>query len=624
MVEQRISTDAAGLGHLPEATRAILGAIPEGSPHPFGALADAGLPRPLPRVGTQTVALGPVVLRALTWSRGLLRLAVTRIRLKASGTLDDAAWGVALRTFFTEVGGTAVKIGQQLSNRVDFLPYPVCRELSALTDSAPPFTLAEALPAIERAIGARLENVFEVIDPQPVGSASIACVFQARLRDGRRVAVKVRRPGIRAVLAADVRLVQAATRALEALTVVRPGWFQHLRTGLEQMLGQELDLAQEARYQRLFRRQAKAADIPWVTAPRVHHALCSHEVLVSDFVSGVQGTELLAAVDSGDELSRAWLRRHGVDPKVVARRLFKQQMWRRREEAFFHGDPHHGNFIVQPGNKLVLLDFGSCGITSAVARDQSADYVHYMEQLEVTRASELTIGFLAPLPRLDIERLRSSMRREMWTLRLARSSTTAPWWERSQVATWLATARVARECEVPMGPSGVSMMRAMLFLDTIAMRLDPDLDADKLMADHPRWAGPRLARRAQKRHGSRRDRRWRAAAELARTRETVRWMRLYLGNLTRRVAPTYASVAKKGAYAARVLLRLGARLVGMLLLVLVGIALASAVSRPPLQTTAAELIAVSLRHPLFWLPATLLVLQATRRIRLRIAQPEAG
>mgnify|MGYP000627734415 CR=1 FL=1 len=355
-----------------------------------------------------------------------------------------------------------------------------------------------------------------------------------------------------------------------------------------------------------------------------------HLARVTDLVVGPGIAGLVQELLDGEDL-RARLEREGAQPIQRITPLMKpvlQALHHVHEHGIVHRDLKPANIFIHqvPGGGLrpVLLDFGSCGITSAVARDQSADYVHYMEQLEVTRASELTIGFLAPLPRLDIERLRSSMRREMWTLRLARSSTTAPWWERSQVATWLATARVARECEVPMGPSGVSMMRAMLFLDTIAMRLDPDLDADKLMADHPRWAGPRLARRAQKRHGSRRDRRWRAAAELARTRETVRWMRLYLGNLTRRVAPTYASVAKKGAYAARVLLRLGARLVGMLLLVLVGIALASAVSRPPLQTTAAELIAVSLRHPLFWLPATLLVLQATRRIRLRIAQPEAG
>ena len=80
--------------------------------------------------------------------------------------------------------------------RADMLPYAYCAELGKMLDQVPAFPTAQAIEIIERNIGRPLSEVFEVFDPEPIGSASLACVYQAQLKTGEKVAVKVRRPGI--------------------------------------------------------------------------------------------------------------------------------------------------------------------------------------------------------------------------------------------------------------------------------------------------------------------------------------------------------------------------------------------------------------------------------------------
>ena len=112
------------------------------------------------------------------------------------GTTSDARLGIHLREVFQSMGGMAVKLGQQLSVRLDVLSFETCQELTRLTDKVRPISLRDARDVIEEQLGCPLEEVFSSFDPAPIGSASMACVYQAHLLDGTHVAVKVQRPGI--------------------------------------------------------------------------------------------------------------------------------------------------------------------------------------------------------------------------------------------------------------------------------------------------------------------------------------------------------------------------------------------------------------------------------------------
>src|SRR5208282_3143758 len=127
------------------------------------------------------------------------------------------------------------------SLRADLLPYAYCAELSKMLDRAQAFSTAEAMAIIERSLGRPLDEMFSAVDPDPIGSASLACVYQASLKSGELVAVKVRRPGIGTLLAADLRAFDWLLIVAEALTLIRPGLTKQFRHDLRIILMGELN-----------------------------------------------------------------------------------------------------------------------------------------------------------------------------------------------------------------------------------------------------------------------------------------------------------------------------------------------------------------------------------------------
>jgi predicted unusual protein kinase regulating ubiquinone biosynthesis (AarF/ABC1/UbiB family) len=274
---------------------------------------------------------------------------------------------IRLRHVLEKGGPTFAKFGQQLSFRADLLPYAYCAELGRMLDHFPPFPASQAIAVVERNLGRSLSELFELFDPEPIGSASLACVYQARLRTGERVAIKVRRPGIGPVIAADLRALDWLLIVAETLTIIPPGMTRAFRRDMQTILFRELNFRTEARYTDLFRRRALKRGSE-VTAPRVYFQYCTEEVMVSEFVSGVWMWEILAAVDSNNEEFLLQLQKHGIDPKVLASRLVTIMQREVLEELFFHCDPHPANMIVMPNNRICFIDFGAIGRFSSHSR----------------------------------------------------------------------------------------------------------------------------------------------------------------------------------------------------------------------------------------------------------------
>ena len=275
---------------------------------------------------------------------------------QAEGELPkaDRAHARQFRLMLGELGPTFTKLGQLLSTRPDLLPAHWIEELEALQDDCPPLPVAEVRQVIEEALGAPVETSFASLDPAPLASASIAQVHRAVTHDGQQVVVKVQRPNIRERIDADLALLSYLARLLEA--VVEETGISTPTAIIEEFdraVHEELDFENEARNARAMREAAAGRD--YVVIPRVHDALSSSRVLTLDYV---EGTKLNDVTAEG-----------GFDCEKLARTIIEASFRQLFVDGLFHGDPHPGNILVLPGERIALLDFGLVGRLSRVQQE---------------------------------------------------------------------------------------------------------------------------------------------------------------------------------------------------------------------------------------------------------------
>jgi ubiquinone biosynthesis protein len=464
---------------------------------------------------------------------------------------------VRLRHVFESGGPTFAKLGQQLSMRADMLPYAYCAELAKMLDQAKPIRTEQAIEIIERNLGRPLEDVFEIFDPTPIGSASLACVYQARLKTGERVAVKVRRPGIGPLIAADLRALDWILVVAETLTVIPPGNARRFREDFETILFNEMNFRAEARYTAIFRRRA-AKRKKDVTAPRVYFQYCTEELMVSEFVSGVWMWELLAAVDSNDQQFLERVRRQGIEPKALASRIVRIMNREVQEELFFHADPHPANLIIMPDNKICFIDFGAIGRFSTQTRKLFRELAYHTANKDIGRIVNTSLSFLGPLPPMDVERVRFEMEKIYADAVYAMESEDAEWWEKSSAQGWLRFLEVARQFSLPASFESLLFFRTTFAYDTIVHRLNRKIDVVKEWQGYQRERASEARKRVK--DGFKRRLRGPTDMDYLQMEETGDMLTLFFFQLQRNVeAPIihFRNIVGKIAYIASLFLKLG-------------------------------------------------------------------
>jgi len=444
--------------------------------------------------------------RLLMWIGMWARVSAERLadRVRGVDTIERRASRV--RRTLERMGGTFVKLGQQIAMRIDVVPWEYCVELSKMLDRMEPFPVEHALAAVERAAGRPWAEIFSVFDPQPVGSASLACVFQAVLTDGTKVAVKVRRPGIGAVFAADFRVLDWLAGVLESLAIIRPGFTHELRREFRETLLEELDFRKEAQFQHVFRRNApRDPGHDFFTAPKVYAELSSDDVLVQEFVNGMVLWEVIAAVEEQDPEGLAMMARLNIVPAVVARRIMWASFWSMEENLFFHADPHPANIIVGENNTLTFVDFGSCGSFDNEQRWAMQRIARARRAGDAEGMARASLKLMEPFPHIDVTGVMRDIQDE-YTRMLYTFQTKAEytqWWERTSARQWLAIVRAAHKYRLPFNLHTLRVIRATLLYDSVVIRLDHQLDRwrlyEKFMDDQASWVRSRW--RARRRDG---------------------------------------------------------------------------------------------------------------------------
>lgn len=402
---------------------------------------------------------------------------------------------VRLRRVLQRLGGTFVKVGQQLAIRTDVLPAAYCRQLELLLDRASPLDADFVHQTIERETGRRFDEIFERFDDEAIGQASIACVYRARLIGGAPVAVKIRRPRIVHIFKTDLAALGLVLRFFEFFTILRPGASETFRDELRKLLLEELDLRIEARYQELFRRYMREWKKLRVTAPVIYPALCTERLMVSELVDdAISARRMLEIIETRDAAGLELLAAMDIDPVKVARRLIRASQFQFFDCPFFHGDPHPANILVRAGSRIVMIDFGACGVFAETQRNYLRRMNYFQAREDIGGMVRCVIHLMEPLPPMELSGFQRDLEAAWWQGYYGIQSRHSAWWERTSFRLWTALLTTIQAYGIPLPLNVLRMIRATLLYDTVGARLDPRLDVFEEYRHYQRFVAKRTKR----------------------------------------------------------------------------------------------------------------------------------
>ncbi|NYT62694.1 ubiquinone biosynthesis regulatory protein kinase UbiB [Alcaligenaceae bacterium] len=389
---------------------------------------------------------------------GLLRI----VRLGRAPKMER---GVRLRIALESLGPIFVKFGQVLSTRRDLIPLDVAIELALLQDRVPPFPSDQSAALIEAALGASPYTLFKQFDTDPIASASIAQVHFAVLHDGREVAVKVLRPGMREIIEKDLTLLRMLASLVERLAAdarrLKP---RQVVAEFDIYLHDELDLIREAsncsQLRRNFGPETGRGELLMV--PEVVWEYCATTVFTMERMRGIPVSQI-------DRLKAA-----NIDIKGLARtgvEIFFTQVF---TDGFFHADMHPGNIYVSDApetlGRYIALDFGIVGSLSEFDKNYLAQNFLAFFQRDYRRVAQLHIesGWAPPTTRE--EDLEGAVR-----------AVCEPYFDRplSEISLGQVLLRLfqtSRRFNVEIQPQLVLLQKTLLNVEGMGRELDPNLD----------------------------------------------------------------------------------------------------------------------------------------------------
>jgi ubiquinone biosynthesis protein len=418
---------------------------------------------------------------------GLDEIAIAGLKVPRTAKLIDTVifWrdisaprGERLRMALEELGPIFVKFGQVLSTRRDLVAPDLADELARLQDRVPPFSSELAIAQITKSLRAHPDELFATFERTPVASASIAQVHFATLKNGKEVAVKVLRPGMKKSIDEDVALMHIAADLISRIWAdgkrLKP---KEVVAEFDKYLHDELDLMREAANASQLRRNFAGSNLLMV--PEMYWDYCSSSVIVMERMHGIPVSQIERLAAEGVDLKK--LSSDGVE-------IFFTQVFR---DGFFHADMHPGNILVSVApetmGRYIALDFGIVGTLNDFDKDYLSQNFLAFFRRDYKRVAEAHIesGWAPRETRVD--ELESAVR-----------ATCEPIFDRplkdiSFGQILLRLFQTSRRFNVEIQPQLVLLQKTLLNIEGLGRQLDPDLDLWKTAKPYlERWMGEQV------------------------------------------------------------------------------------------------------------------------------------
>ena len=365
-----------------------------------------------------------------------------------------------------KLGTPFVKLGQGLSMHTEFLPDDYVAALASLQDHVAPFPSGQAVREIEQSFGRKIGDLFAEFDTNPLAAASIAQVHRARLHDGRKVVVKVRRPGIKRRVEQDMRILSFLGRVALLIT---PRLRRLDPLGLVEEvlhnLRKEMDFRQEARNIRRFTQIFN--DSPTIFVP------AAIEGMQSEWISVQQ-------MSGGYRIDDPQVRERGP---LLAQAFVDAYLKQFFSVGVFHGDPHPGNLFIMQDGRICFHDFGLVGFLDRGTRRNLAAFMQafVLQDADWVLDSALDLGILAG--NLDRDRFLGELEQ------LTQDYAQLPFKEWSFAEALLRIARMGQGRNVRIPHNLLILMRTAFLMESTVRTLDPDFNLrDGLLAKAPDFA----------------------------------------------------------------------------------------------------------------------------------------
>ena len=366
-----------------------------------------------------------------------------------------------LRLALEALGPVYIKFGQMLSTRRDFLAPELADELQLLQDQVPPFNEPPINELVEASLGKPVAEVFAELDPEPLASASVAQVHGAVLHSGEEVVVKVIRPGVGAIIEADIKLLKRIALIIDRnFSVGRRLRLVEVVNDYEKTINDELNLLLEAAS--TIRLGANFEYSGLLQAPRVYSEFSRRNLMVMERVHGIPVSDVAA------------LRAAGIDLRKLAENGVAVFFTQVLEHNFFHADMHPGNILVSPENPenpgYIALDCAIIGSLSRADQDYVARNLLAIFKRDYRRVAELHVasGWVSRKTRIhDFESAIRSLCEPIFE---------RPLGEISFAGLLLQLFITARQFDMQVQPSLVLLQKTLLHIEGLGRQLYPELN----------------------------------------------------------------------------------------------------------------------------------------------------